>query len=163
MEQTEKDTTSGQTRQPKHVAEEYKKACLSFRDPDVFISFFETYYDTNAHFRDPVFEGNGYGGVVKYCKQICSIIKDLRIEHWEVVHEDNKIVMHWDIAIDVKYWPFKVQIPGMTMLVFNDDEKCVEHIEYWDFFNTLINIIPIAPKLVKLSPKKWREHLVFLR
>jgi len=163
MKQVDTAAGSHQASQPKSVAEEYKKACLNFKDPEVFISFFQTHYDNNAHFKDPVFEGYGYGGVVKYCEKICNIVKDLSVDHWETVHEDNKVVMHWDITIYVKYWPFKVRIPGTTLLVFNDNDKCVEHIEYWDLFNTLINVVPIIPTIFKLFPKKWRENLVFLR
>ena len=145
------------------VAAAYRAACVDVSHPDKLRQFFETHYHPRAHFKDPLFEGHGYAGVLKYSHLLARAVEELRVEQWETLAEDSRIAIHWIIAVKLRRWPFAIRIDGVTLLGFDKKGRCVEHMEYWDLLNALLNMVPVIPRLAGLAPRRLREHLVFLR
>ncbi len=144
------------------VAEAYKNACIGFKEPEAYNTLFDQYYSDTVLFKDPVSMGSGRQALLKYCDLVSKLANTLTIDKWETICQNDAIAMHWEIKLKPKFWFFTISIPGMTLLRFNEEGKCVEHIEYWDLFNALMHLIPITPVILKLAPQGLRNHLAFL-
>lgn len=144
------------------VADAYREACTRLKETELITNLINEHYSDELIFKDPLTQGKGRKAILDYCALVSKLADSIVLEKWETVCETNSIAIHWDVKAKVKYWPFTIKLPGMTLLRFNEAGKCIEHVEYWDILNVLFRVLPIAPRLVKLMPERLRNKLVFL-
>lgn len=106
----------------------------------------------NARFKDPFNDVNGIVAIKKIFQHMYATTQDSRFVVNDHAVSDNVLYLHWDYSFKTKSgkpWLIK----GMSRVVFEND-KAVEHVDYWDPAEGVYEKLPVLGGLMRFLKSK---------
>jgi len=89
-----------------------------------------TIFTQDAHFKDPFNDVNTIEDIITVFKHMFETTESPQFIVNESASNHNKLFLQWQFTFtkNATNW----RIDGSSMITFNDDDKVIEHIDYWD-------------------------------
>ncbi len=104
----------------------------------------------NARFRDPFNEVNGIGGIRAVFEHMYANCAEARFEVLESVGDERVGYLRWRLHFRLKRDKApRRPLEGVSRVVFAEDGRVREHIDYWDAAGELYEQFPVIGGLMR--------------
>ncbi|MDX1693178.1 MAG: nuclear transport factor 2 family protein [Ketobacteraceae bacterium] len=115
-----------------------------FDQPDQVAPMVEDFYAESAVFRDPVQTVRGRDDIKKMFRSFTRLFKTVETDVIDVIEDDSRCVIHWEMTFVYRRWPAAATIKGVTWLELNEQGQCVSHTDYWDLWKFFRGSMPFG-------------------
>ncbi len=113
------------------------------------------YYDQNIVFQDSIQRIEGIDTFKAMCQRLANRCQSLNMELFNVMQQDNIIMMEWIMTMSFKKYP-ETPLYGSTRLTLNDQGIIAEQRDYYDLWGDVFNNIPRFNRMYrKFMAKKF--------
>lgn len=120
---------------------------------DASVEDFRALASPGVRYRDPFVDAKGIEAVVAYMHKWFSGMDDLRFEFVHHAQAGNVLMSHWLMHFRVRKMPKKQwTLEGMSTTTFDDQEKVIDQVDYWDSA-PLLEAFPLLGRVVGLIKK----------
>lgn len=107
-------------------------------------------YAENVRFEDPVHEINGLDNLIRYFEGMYADIESIRFDFGKQIVNGDEACVQWDMHFRHKKLRSggAITVPGMSYIVFDNDNKVCEHRDYFDLGSMLYEHIPVLGLMV---------------
>ena len=112
--------------------------------------------DPAIHFKDPFNDIVGIDKVIQIMDDMFVQLENPKFKILDVVSQGNKAYIKWDMTFNSKVFKpaGKQYIIGMSEVLFNEEGKLVEHLDYWDAATYFYEKLPLVGFLIHLIKRK---------
>ena len=110
----------------------------------------------NARFKDPFNDVKGIAHVIKIFQHMFETLDDPKfiIDDFALSEQGMGLIL-WTMTFRLKGKSVHHEVQGTSTVVFNEDGKVIEHIDYWDTSEQLYEpCIPILGRLLKMIRRR---------
>lgn len=118
------------------------------------------FYSEQAVFEDPVQKAEGLKAIQKMMRSMARMFERIEADVLDDVRDDASLCIRWEMMFKFRYWPFEVNLPGVTWLELDQDGKCLRHTDYWDLFDFIRQTMPVAKPFERMLPAPIKRMLV---
>ena len=99
------------------------------------------FYDNNIYFRDSIQEIRGIEKFTAMTERLTKRSKDLKMNIFNVVMEENIIFIEWEMTLSFKKYPSSI-LYGSSRLTISEEGKIIEQRDYYDLWGDIFDNIP---------------------
>jgi len=122
--------------------------------PNTRAKAFENIYDKNVHFKDPFNDVIGLDGVYKIFSHMYRNLNEPKFLLHEFVQKENVLYIHWQFHFMFKNETKAHSFDGLSRLVLNEEQKIIEHIDYWDAAEHMYGKLPLIGSILRYIKRK---------
>lgn len=122
-----------------------------FDQPDRVATLVEDFYAQDAVFQDPIQRVEGRPAINAMFRSFTRIFKGVETSVLDVIEDNARCVIHWEMTFIYKRWPAAATVKGVTWLDLNEQGQCVKHTDYWDLWQFFKGSLPFVYKLREQS------------
>jgi hypothetical protein len=117
---------------------------------DETVEEFSKFASPIVRYRDPLTDAKGIDAAVAYLHKICADLDGLQIETKGYARNGRLAFSYWQMTFRIKRNPQKLwQLDGVSKIVFDDEGRVGEQIDYWDA-SPMLDDFPILGWVVTL-------------
>ena len=133
------------------VLEQWSKTYNTEGKPDW--SHILPYYDNNIYFRDSIQEIRGIEKFTAMTERLTKRSKDLKMNIFNAVMEENIIFIEWEMTLSFKKYPSSI-LYGSSRLTLSKEGKIAEQRDYYDLWGDIFDNIPRFGKAYRTFMKR---------
>ncbi|HKK70466.1 MAG TPA: nuclear transport factor 2 family protein [Candidatus Krumholzibacteria bacterium] len=118
----------------------------------------DDFYAVDVHFEDPMVSLDGRDRMRSYYAQVYRNDPALRWEFPEVIGDppsrSRGMVWIMHMQVDGLNGGRPISVPGMSRLIFDDDDRCIFHRDYFDMGAFVYENVPVLRNVVGYVKKK---------
>jgi len=99
------------------------------------------FYDNNIYFRDSIQEIRGIEKFTAMTERLTKRSKDLKMNIFNAVMEENIIFIEWEMTLSFKKYPSSI-LYGSSRLTISEEGKIIEQRDYYDLWGDIFDNIP---------------------
>ena len=122
--------------------------------PNIRSKDFEIIYDKNIHFKDPFNDVIGVHAVYEIFSHMYRNLNEPKFVLNEYVQKENVLYIHWQFNFMFKNEEKVQSFDGVSRLVLNEQEKIIEHIDYWDAAEHMYGKLPLIGSILRYIKRK---------
>ena len=120
---------------------------------DENVGKFREFASTNIRYRDPLGDAIGIDATLAYMHRWFINLDDVKFHMKEIAVSGRLAFLYWRMIFRIKKIPKKLwELDGVSKIIFNEEGKIEDQIDYWDSF-PLLEGFPILGKVVSLIKK----------
>ncbi len=109
------------------------------------LNLIKDFYTEDAEFVDPFHHFKSRQMLLEIYVKMFKKLKQPRFNITKTFSKDLEWVVFWEFTFNQKFF-----IKGMTLFVFNSDQKIIGHYDYWDSISEFWIKLPIIGPMIKL-------------
>ena len=121
------------------------------------IKEYEKVFDINAKFKDPFNDVIGLDKIYDIFQDMYEKLDNPRFKVIEIIEQGDISYLRWIFEFNFKNDSFLNSFEGVSRVEFNENQKVISHIDYWDSAENLYEKIPILSFFIKLVKKKIKS------
>ena len=125
---------------------------------EVSLIEFELIYNKKVYFKDPFHEVDDVAGVYQVFQQMYLNLDEPGFKVIEVIGEGSIAYAQWEFSFKFKGQSQLRSFMGVSRLVFDDQGKIKEHIDFWDAASTIYESLPLIGALLKWVKQKIQKR-----
>ncbi len=118
---------------------------------------YEKVFDTNAKFKDPFHEVVGLDKIFTIFADMYVKLDNPKFIVTEIVEQNHIVYIRWDFQFSFKNSTTKETFEGVSRVEFNEKDKVISHIDYWDSASNVYEKIPIVSSFIKFIKQKIKS------
>ncbi|MFT5661610.1 MAG: hypothetical protein ACI9TV_002257 [Sulfurimonas sp.] len=130
-------------------AEFYKK--LNAKTP---LEEYEKFFDTNSYFEDPFQKVIGIEKIYHIFEDMYAKLYNPKFEIDESISQDNTAYIKWTFLYQMDEKSQVESFVGVSRVVFSDDGKVLEHVDFWDAGVNVYEKIPLLGSIIRYIKRK---------
>ena len=125
--------------------------------PTTPLKIFENIYAKNAYFKDPFNEVNSVEDIYAIFAHMYKTLEKPTFKILEVFENEGQAVVRWKFEFAFQNEIQRDSFEGLSRLVFNDENKIISHIDYWDSSEHIYEKIPILGFFIRIVKNKIKS------
>ncbi|APW64580.1 hypothetical protein LPB137_01370 [Poseidonibacter parvus] len=121
------------------------------------IKEYENVFDINAKFKDPFNEVKGLDKIYDIFQDMYIKLDNPRFKVIEIVEQGDISYLRWIFEFNFKNDSLLNSFEGVSRVEFNENQKVISHVDYWDSSENLYEKIPILSFFIKLVKRKIKS------
>jgi len=118
------------------------------------IDEYEKIFDTKAKFKDPFNEVQGIEKIYEIFQDMYIKLDNPKFKVSELIEDNNIAYLKWILEYNFKNETKLNSFEGVSRVEFNEMQKAISHIDYWDAGENVYEKIPILSFFIKLIKRK---------
>ncbi len=121
---------------------------------DTRLEEFSTIYDVNVHFKDPFNDVKGINNVFNIFGHM---FRNLNKPHFiiqEYIQNDQIVYVKWRFSFYFTSSDTQQSFEGVSRLVLGNDDRIIEHIDYWDAAEHMYEKITFVGSILRFVKNK---------
>ena len=123
-------------------------------DKNTSIKEYEKIFDNKVRFKDPFHVIIGINKLYKIFEDMYIKLDNPSFKVTEIVEQNNIAYLKWNFYFSFKGNNKDESFEGVSRVEFNEENKVVSHIDYWDCASNLYEKIPILSFFMKVIKNK---------
>lgn len=122
--------------------------------PDTSLAYYEQIYARDVYFKDPFNQTNGINAVYEIFQDMYKKLDAPRFEVVESVRENDVCYVKWNFIFCFKGKAKEQSFEGISRMQYNDEERIISHIDYWDSAEHVYEKIPLLGSVIRFIKKR---------
>ncbi|MAD43277.1 MAG: hypothetical protein CL623_12930 [Arcobacter sp.] len=111
-------------------------------------------FDKNVQFKDPFHDIEGLEKLYKIFEDMYIKLDNPRFKVKEIIEQNNIAYLKWDFFFSFKNSKKEESFEGVSRVEFDENNKAISHIDYWDSSSNLYEKMPILSFFIKFIKSK---------
>lgn len=122
--------------------------------PYTHLKEYEVFFDENSCFEDPFQKVQGVAKIYHIFEDMYAKLYNPRFEVHECISQENTSYLKWTFLYQMGANSKVESFVGVSRVVFREDGKVKEHIDFWDAGVNVYEKIPIFGSLIRYIKRK---------
>lgn len=118
------------------------------------IEEYEKIFEKEVRFKDPFHDIKGLEKLYKIFEDMYIKLDNPSFKVTEIIEQNNIAYLKWDFHFSFKNDKKTESFEGVSRVEFNEENKVISHIDYWDSSSNLYEKIPILSFFMRFIKSK---------
>ena len=118
------------------------------------IDDFRTIYDAQVRFKDPFNEVKGIDAVHRIFAHMYRNLDAPKFTITEYIEKADVAYVKWEFHFSFKNVVTEEMFEGVSRLVIDEEDRVVEHVDYWDAAEHMYEKMPLIGSLLRMIKRK---------
>jgi len=123
-------------------------------DKTTTIGAYKKIFDENVQYKDPFHDIKGIEKLYKIFEDMYIKLDKPSFKVTEIIEQNNIAYLKWDFIFSFKDSNKEESFEGVSRVEFNEENKVISHIDYWDSSSNLYEKIPILSFFMRFIKSK---------
>lgn len=112
------------------------------------------FYDDSSYFEDPFQKVRGMDKIYNIFEDMYTKLYNPKFIIQECVSNKNVSYIKWNFTFQMNESSSENSFIGLSRVVFSDDGKVLEHVDFWDAGANVYEKIPLLGTIIRLIKRK---------